>query len=95
MAGGDLDLFATRSSGFVVRRTERHVRHHRSDPVVSVSLQPEGVHRAEAAGRRRLLGLDDICVRPPSRPDARAVPELALQVAGHGRRDVAHIRVVA
>ncbi|MYW43943.1 AraC family transcriptional regulator [Streptomyces sp. SID161] len=59
---GDLDLFATRNSGFEVRRTQRHVRHHRNDPVVSVSLQPEGVHRAEVAGRRRLLGADDICV---------------------------------
>jgi AraC-like DNA-binding protein len=59
---GGLDLFATRNSGFEVRRTERHVRHHRSRPVVSVSLQTEGVHRAETAGRRRLLGPDDICV---------------------------------
>ncbi|MFJ7902996.1 AraC family transcriptional regulator [Streptomyces sp. NPDC096198] len=59
---GDLDLFATRNSGFEVRREERHVRHHRSRPVVSVSLQPEGVHRAEAEGRRRLLRADDICV---------------------------------
>ncbi|MET8772022.1 AraC family transcriptional regulator [Streptomyces sp. NPDC004658] len=59
---GDLHLFATRNSGFEVRRTERHVRHHRSNPIVSVSLQPEGVHRAEVAGRRRLLGPDDICV---------------------------------
>ncbi|MGW2460757.1 AraC-like ligand-binding domain-containing protein [Streptomyces sp. NPDC001761] len=59
---GDLRLFATRNSGFEVRRTERHVRHHRSDPIVSVSLQPEGVHRAEVSGARRLLGSDDICV---------------------------------
>ncbi|MFF3906472.1 AraC family transcriptional regulator [Streptomyces sp. NPDC001848] len=59
---GDLDLFATRNSGFEVRRTERHVRHHRSRPIIAVSLQTEGVHRAEVAGRRRLLGLDDICV---------------------------------
>lgn len=59
---GDLDLFATRNSGFEVRRTQRHVRHHRSSPVVSVSLQPEGVHRAEVADRRRLLGSEDICV---------------------------------
>ncbi|MFD5326453.1 helix-turn-helix domain-containing protein [Streptomyces sp. NPDC127092] len=59
---GDLDLFSTRNSGFEVRRTERHVRHHRSHPVVAVSLQPEGLHRAEVAGRRRLLGPDDICV---------------------------------
>jgi AraC-like DNA-binding protein len=59
---GGLDLFATRNSGFEVRRTQRHVRHHRSHPVVSVSLQPEGRHRAEVAGRRRLLGPDDICV---------------------------------
>jgi AraC-like DNA-binding protein len=59
---GDLDLFATRNSGFEVRRTQRHVRHHRSRPVVSVSLQPEGLHRAEVAGRRHVLGPDDICV---------------------------------
>ncbi|MFJ4324530.1 helix-turn-helix domain-containing protein [Streptomyces tricolor] len=59
---GGLHLFATRNSGFQVRRSERHVRHHRSDPVVSVSLQPEGVHRAEVCGERRLLGADDICV---------------------------------
>ncbi|MEU1010359.1 AraC family transcriptional regulator [Streptomyces sp. NPDC005890] len=59
---GGLHLFATRNSGFEVRRTERHVRHHRSSPVVSVSLQPEGVHRAEVDGERRLLGLDDLCV---------------------------------
>ncbi|CCK25194.1 Transcriptional regulator [Streptomyces davaonensis JCM 4913] len=59
---GGLDLFATRNSGFEVRRTERHVHHHRSHPVVSVSLQPEGVHRAEVGGRQRLLGADDICV---------------------------------
>lgn len=59
---GGLDMIATRNSGFEVRRTQRHVHHHRSRPVVSVSLQPEGVHRAEVAGRRRLLGPDDICV---------------------------------
>ncbi|MET9290930.1 AraC family transcriptional regulator [Streptomyces sp. NPDC003077] len=59
---GDLDLFATRNSGFHVRRTERHVRHHRSHPVVSVSLQLYGAHRAEVAGRRYLLGPDDLCV---------------------------------
>ncbi|MFI2609545.1 AraC family transcriptional regulator [Kitasatospora sp. NPDC018619] len=59
---GGLDLFATRNSGFEVRRTAQHVRHHRSSPVVSVSLQPQGVHRAEVAGRRELLGSDDICV---------------------------------
>ncbi|MFF0739066.1 AraC family transcriptional regulator [Streptomyces sp. NPDC004111] len=59
---GDLDLFATRNTGFGVRRTDQHVRHHRSSPVVSVSLQTLGVHRAEVAGTRRLLGPDDICV---------------------------------
>ncbi|MFH9086675.1 helix-turn-helix domain-containing protein [Streptomyces sp. NPDC017673] len=59
---GGLHLFATRNSGFEVRRTERHVRHHRSNPVVSVSLQTEGVHRAEVSGARRMLGPDDICV---------------------------------
>ncbi|CAM5451464.1 Helix-turn-helix domain-containing protein OS=Streptomyces alboniger OX=132473 GN=CP975_02620 PE=4 SV=1 [Streptomyces alboniger] len=59
---GGLDLFSTRNSGFEVRRGERHVRHHRSRPVVSVSLQPRGTHRAEVAGRRNLLGQDDICV---------------------------------
>lgn len=59
---GGLGLFATRNSGFEVRRTARHVRHHRDRPVVSVSLQPHGVHRAEVLGRQRLLGSDDICV---------------------------------
>ncbi|MET8541854.1 AraC family transcriptional regulator [Kitasatospora sp. NPDC004799] len=59
---GGLDFFATRNTGFEVRRTDRHVRHHRSSPIVSVSLQPRGVHRAEVAGRQQLLGADDICV---------------------------------
>ncbi|MCN9241666.1 hypothetical protein NGF19_12830 [Streptomyces sp. RY43-2] len=59
---GGLDLFAPRNSGFEVRRTARHVRHHRSPPVVSVSLQPMGVHRAEVSGRQEFLGSDDICV---------------------------------
>ncbi|GAA1410707.1 hypothetical protein GCM10009639_61800 [Kitasatospora putterlickiae] len=59
---GGLDLFATRNSGFEVRRTAQHVRHHRNSPVVSVSLQPLGVHRAQVAGRREILGSDDICV---------------------------------
>ncbi|MFJ6378596.1 AraC family transcriptional regulator [Kitasatospora sp. NPDC092039] len=59
---GGLDFFATRNSGFQVRRTAQHVHHHRSDPIVSVSLQPRGVHRAEVADRRTLLGADDICV---------------------------------
>ncbi|WP_369215325.1 AraC family transcriptional regulator [Streptomyces flavofungini] len=59
---GGLDLFSTRNSGFEVRRDERHVRHHRSSPVVSVSLQPLGTHRAETEGRRHFLGQDDICV---------------------------------
>ncbi|GGZ02733.1 helix-turn-helix transcriptional regulator [Streptomyces poonensis] len=59
---GGLELFATRNSGFEVRRTARHVRHHRNSPVVSVSLQPLGVHRAEVSGRQLLLGSDDICV---------------------------------
>lgn len=59
---GGLGLFSTRNSGFEVRRNDRHVRHHRSRPVISVSLQPEGVHRAEIAGRQQVLGPDDICV---------------------------------
>lgn len=59
---GDLDLFSTRNSGFEVRRTERHVRHHRNRPVVSVSLQTQGMHRVEVAGTRRMVGADDICV---------------------------------
>ncbi|MFJ7908645.1 helix-turn-helix domain-containing protein [Kitasatospora sp. NPDC096204] len=59
---GGLDLFSTRNSGFRVRRTDRHVRHHREHPIVSVSIQPLGVHRAEVAGRQTLLGSDDICV---------------------------------
>ncbi|MCN9241662.1 AraC family transcriptional regulator [Streptomyces sp. RY43-2] len=59
---GGLDLFATRNSGFEVRRTTHHVNHHRDNPIVSVSLQTRGIHRAEVAGRQLLLGLDDICV---------------------------------
>ncbi|WKV75411.1 AraC family transcriptional regulator [Streptomyces sp. PCS3-D2] len=59
---GPLDLFDMRSTGFEVRRTARHVRWHRERPVVSVSLQTRGIHRAESAGRRYLLGPDDIAV---------------------------------
>ncbi|MEU4270678.1 AraC family transcriptional regulator [Streptomyces sp. NPDC026092] len=59
---GSLDLFDVRSTGFEVRRTARHVRRHRERPVVSVSLQTTGVHRAENAGERYLLGPDDISV---------------------------------
>ncbi|WP_240926161.1 AraC family transcriptional regulator [Streptomyces sp. JB150] len=59
---GGLDLFTARSSGFEVRRTARHVRRHRERPVVSVSLQTEGVHRAANGGQRYHLGPDDIAV---------------------------------
>ncbi|WP_316520079.1 helix-turn-helix transcriptional regulator [Kitasatospora brasiliensis] len=59
---GGLPFFSTRNSGFEVRRTDHHVRHHRPNPVVSVSLQIRGVHRAEVADRQELRGLDDICV---------------------------------
>ncbi|GGZ06706.1 hypothetical protein GCM10010343_35820 [Streptomyces avidinii] len=59
---GGLDLFDVRCSGFEVRRTARHVRGHRERPVVSVSLQTRGVHRAEQAGGRFVLGPEDICV---------------------------------
>ncbi|MFD4867087.1 helix-turn-helix domain-containing protein [Streptomyces sp. NPDC058412] len=59
---GGLDLFDMRCSGFEVRRTARHVRGHRDRPVVSVSLQTRGVHRAEQAGGRFTLGPEDICV---------------------------------
>ncbi|MFI9611623.1 AraC family transcriptional regulator [Streptomyces sp. NPDC052023] len=58
----DIMLFRSRSSGFTVHRTERHVRGHRSNPVVSVSLQTEGAGRGEVAGRRELYGADDITV---------------------------------
>ena len=59
---GALDLFDMRCSGLEVRRTARHVRQHRDRPVVSVSLQTQGVHRAEQAGTRSTLGPEDICV---------------------------------
>ncbi|MFJ7068565.1 AraC family transcriptional regulator [Streptomyces sp. NPDC101115] len=59
---GGLDLFDMRSSGLEVRRTARHVRHHRDRPVVSVSLQTQGIHRAEQAGTQLLLGPQDVCV---------------------------------
>ncbi|MFD6186007.1 hypothetical protein [Streptomyces goshikiensis] len=59
---GSLDLFDARSTGFEVRRTARHVRWHRDRPVVSVSLQTMGVHHAENAGERYVLGPDDIGV---------------------------------
>ncbi|MER7718570.1 AraC family transcriptional regulator [Streptomyces flaveolus] len=59
---GELGLFQTRNSGFALHRTTRHVRHHRSNPVVSVSLQTSGVGRSEVAGRQQLLLPDDITV---------------------------------
>ncbi|MFI6284850.1 helix-turn-helix domain-containing protein [Streptomyces sp. NPDC051018] len=59
---GGLDLVDVRSTGFEVRRTARHVRWHRESPVVSVSLQTAGVHRAENGGARYTLGPDDIGV---------------------------------
>ncbi|MDX6761522.1 AraC family transcriptional regulator [Streptomyces sp. F8] len=59
---GGLDLFDVRSTGFEVRRTAKHVRWHRDRPVVSVSLQTSGTHRAENAGERYVLGPDDIGV---------------------------------
>ncbi|MFF7609961.1 helix-turn-helix domain-containing protein [Streptomyces parvulus] len=59
---GPLDLFEARSTGFEVHRGDRHVRRHRDRPVVSVSLQTRGVHRAENAGERYTLGPDDIAV---------------------------------
>ncbi|MFD8011594.1 AraC family transcriptional regulator [Streptomyces sp. NPDC058955] len=59
---GPLGLFSAHSSGVTLTRTERHVRHHRERPVVSVSLQTHGVHRAQVGDERRLLGPDDICV---------------------------------
>ncbi|MFI8338739.1 helix-turn-helix domain-containing protein [Streptomyces sp. NPDC085639] len=59
---GGLDLFDMRCSGFEVRRTARHVRSQRDRPVVSVSLQTRGLHRAELAGRQFTLGPQDICV---------------------------------
>ncbi|MFI8360472.1 AraC family transcriptional regulator [Streptomyces sp. NPDC085612] len=59
---GSLDLFDVHSTGFEVRRTARHVRWHRDRPVVSVSLQTAGTHRAENAGERYVLGPDDIGV---------------------------------
>ncbi|MEV1008759.1 AraC family transcriptional regulator [Streptomyces sp. NPDC049881] len=59
---GGLDLFDMRSTGFEVRRTAWHVRRHRDRPVVSVSLQTRGTHRAETGGRQRVLGPSDICV---------------------------------
>ncbi|OKJ62785.1 transcriptional regulator [Streptomyces sp. CB02261] len=59
---GGLDLFDMWSSGLEIRRTARHVRQHRDRPVVSVSLQTQGTHRAEQAGTRFTLGPQDICV---------------------------------
>ncbi|GHE58947.1 hypothetical protein GCM10018785_30240 [Streptomyces longispororuber] len=59
---GDVPMFATRNTGFTVRRTVGHVRRQRSNPVVSVSLQPRGLHRGEVAGQRLTYGPDDICV---------------------------------
>ncbi|MGX1135493.1 AraC-like DNA-binding protein [Streptomyces glaucescens] len=59
---GGLGMFQTHNSGFALHRTTRHVRHHRSDPVVSVSLQTSGVGRSEVAGQRQLLAPDDITV---------------------------------
>ncbi|MFE7411865.1 AraC-like ligand-binding domain-containing protein [Streptomyces laurentii] len=59
---GPLDLVDVRSTGFEVRRTARHVRGHRERPVVSFSLQTSGVHHAENADERYLLGTDDVAV---------------------------------
>ncbi|MEU7019277.1 AraC family transcriptional regulator [Streptomyces sp. NPDC046203] len=59
---GTLDLLDIRGTGFEVRRTARHVRGHRARPVVSVSLQTSGVHRAENGAERYTLGMDDIAV---------------------------------
>ncbi|MEU0743609.1 AraC family transcriptional regulator [Streptomyces sp. NPDC006134] len=59
---GGLDLMQTRNSGFAVHRTARHVNRQRSNPIVSVALQPRGTGRGEVAGRRMLYGPDDILV---------------------------------
>ncbi|MFJ3667230.1 AraC family transcriptional regulator [Streptomyces sp. NPDC090106] len=59
---GSLDLFDIECSGFEATRTAHHVRWHRDRPVVSVSLQTRGVHRAENGGERYTLGPDDIAV---------------------------------
>ncbi|MDX3072834.1 AraC family transcriptional regulator [Streptomyces sp. NPDC088354] len=59
---GGLDLFATRNSGFELRRTAEHVRRQRSRPIVAVSLQTEGAGRAEVDGEQRLLGPDEVFV---------------------------------
>ncbi|ANW17653.1 AraC family transcriptional regulator [Streptomyces clavuligerus] len=59
---GTVTCFSTHNSGFAVHRTAEHVRRHRSQPVVSVSMQTAGVGRAEAGGERWLLGPDDLCV---------------------------------
>lgn len=59
---GSLDLFDMDCTGFEVSRTSRHVRWHRDRPVISISLQTHGVHRAENGGERYTLGPTDIAV---------------------------------
>ncbi|MFD3453276.1 helix-turn-helix domain-containing protein [Streptomyces sp. NPDC058691] len=59
---GGLELFATRNSGFELRRTAGHVRRRRNRPIVAVSLQTGGVGRAEVGGEQRLLGPDEVFV---------------------------------
>ncbi|MEU6512511.1 helix-turn-helix domain-containing protein [Streptomyces sp. NPDC046978] len=60
---GAVDLVEVHSTGFQVRRTEKHLRRLRERPVVSVSLQTGGTGRVELGGRQQLLGPDDISVQ--------------------------------
>ncbi|MFG2887402.1 AraC family transcriptional regulator [Streptomyces sp. NPDC048297] len=59
---GGLHLFRSSSTGFSVRRTEKHLRQMRERPVVAVGLQTRSVGRLELAGRQGFVGPDDICV---------------------------------
>ncbi|MGW0171359.1 helix-turn-helix domain-containing protein [Streptomyces sp. NPDC003343] len=60
---GAVDLVEVHSTGFQVRRTEKHLRRLRERPVVSVSLQTGGTGRVEFGGRQQFLGPDDIYVQ--------------------------------
>ncbi|MFG2881171.1 helix-turn-helix domain-containing protein [Streptomyces sp. NPDC048297] len=60
---GALELFEVHSTGFQVRRTEKHLRQLRERPVVSVTLQTRSTGRVEVAGQRQqLFRADDISV---------------------------------
>ncbi|BCM72174.1 MULTISPECIES: AraC family transcriptional regulator [Streptomyces] len=59
---GGVVLFRSSSTGFEVRRTDRHLRRLRQRPVVSFTLQTRGTGRVELGGQQGEFGTEDICV---------------------------------